>query len=620
MQPAWQILLKGGLSLEENGEAGGEGIQQVSKLELIRCPGGEENRELGFAAPGLMGVTAIYKTRCWIATVFLLFLTTFCLSLSTSDAVAAAAATGGGAAAAEGHSEKSASKKTDWDQSKSHHGAVSLKLMHREQVALALGLAVVPPAQQQLPQLVANAIARSKSRVRYLNSRVVAKLGLKNSHAHQFVVAQASAAASLINAAPPAVAVASASGLLSSPASGGGQEYFVSLKLGNPPQEVLLAVDTGSEISWVQCTPCVVCYNQILPIYDPSKSSSYTVFDCSNKNCHITDGVSNVCSQGDGTCAYAATYGDGSDTWGSLSSETFTMESSISSSSGSAFVAAQEVIFGCGRLNQGLFVGSSGLLGLDRGMFSFATQMGVSFSYCMIDRMKTPNATSSLVFGSSTSSGSAAAADQPASAFAYTSMLNTAGKAPGFYYVSLVGIRVGKQQLPIDFSAMELNPNGGGGTIIDSGTYISFLPEQVYLPLQDAILKQAKLELLVASAPPWSDLIPGGLQTCFLLSKSSSHHKSRSEESGIPPVILQFEGNVDMELDFHNVIIGPFDPGTNELYCLAFLNSGPLEQPPSMCVAVIIGNVQQQNFLINFDISNSRVGFKKTDCATAAAG
>jgi hypothetical protein len=611
--------LKGGLSLEENGEAGGEGIQQVSKLELIRYPGGEENLELGFGAPGLMGVTTIHKTRCWIATVFL-FLTTFCLSLSTSDALAAAAAAGGGAAAAEGHSEKSASKKTDWDQSKSHHGAVSLKLMHREQVALALGLAVVPPAQQQLPQLVANAIARSKSRVRYLNSRVVAKLGLKNSHAHQFVVAQASAAASLINAAPPAVAVASASGLLSSPASGGGQEYFVSLKLGNPPQDVLVAVDTGSEISWVQCTPCVVCYNQILPIYDPNKSSSYTVFDCSNKNCHITDGVSNVCSQGDGTCAYAATYGDGSDTWGSLSSETFTMESSISSSTGSAFVAAQEVIFGCGRLNQGLFVGSSGLLGLDRGTFSFATQMGVSFSYCMIDRMKTPNATSSLVFGSSTSSGSATAVDQPASAFAYTSMLNTAGKAPGFYYVSLVGIRVGKQQLAIDFSAMELNPNGGGGTIIDSGTYISFLPEQVYLPLQDAILKQAKLELLVAAAPPWSDLIPGGLQTCFLLPKSSSHHKSRSEESGIPPVILQFEGNVDMELDFHNVIIGPFDPGTNELYCLAFVNSGPLQQPPSMCVAVIIGNVQQQNFLINFDLSNSRVGFKKTDCATAAAG
>jgi hypothetical protein len=523
------------------------------------------------------------------------------------------------AAAAEGHSEKSTSKKTDWDQSKSHHGVVSLKLMHREQVALALGLAVVPPAQQQLPQLVANAIARSKSRVRYLNSRVVAKFGLKNSHAYQFVVAQASAATSLINAAPPAVA--SASGLLSSPASGGGQEYFVSLKLGNPPQEVLLAVDTGSEISWVQCTPCVVCYNQILPIYDPNKSSSYTVFDCNNKNCHITDGVSNVCSQGDGTCAYAATYGDGSDTWGSLSSETFTMESSISSSSGSAFVAAQEVIFGCGRLNQGLFVGSSGLLGLDRGTFSFATQMGVSFSYCMIDRMKTPNATSALVFGSSTSSGSAAAAvDQPASAFAYTSMLNTAGKAPGFYYVSLVGIRVGKQQLPIDFSAMELNPNGGGGTIIDSGTYISFLPEQVYLPLQDAILKQAKLELLAAAAPPWSDLIPSGLQTCFLLPKSSSHHKSISEESGIPPVILQFEGTVDMELDFHNVIIGPFDPGTNELYCLAFMNSGPLQQPPSICVAVIIGNVQQQNFLINFDLSNSRVGFKKTDCATAAAG
>jgi hypothetical protein len=71
---------------------------------------------------------------------------------------------------------------------------------------------------------------------------------------------------------------------------------------------------------------------------------------------------------------------------------------------------------------------------------------------------------------------------------------------------------------------------------------------------------------------------------------------------------------VDIELGFHNLVLGPFDP-EGELYCLAFVNTGPVV--PSLGVAVILGNVQQQNFLIEFDLTNSRVGFKKTDCATA---
>jgi hypothetical protein len=82
----------------------------------------------------------------------------------------------------------------------------------------------------------------------------------------------------------------------------------------------------------------------------------------------------------------------------------------------------------------------------------------------------------------------------------------------------------------------------------------------------------------------------------------------------LPPVVFQLEGGVDIELGFHNLVLGPFDP-EGELYCLAFENTGPAV--PSLGVAVILGNVQQQNFLVEFDLANSRVGFKKTDCATA---
>ncbi len=581
-----------------------------------------------------MGARAKYNSRIQGFQLVVLLIT-FCLSL---DVVRAA----GAARGPQKFSKADADHQPD--QALSYY-AVGLKLMHREHVHAFSSLGSADFAGPR--EVMLNAIARSTSRVRYLNSRVVAKLGLnspapaapgfgsrdEDAHSRHALGQQNSLAGTSVSGA--------VGGALSTPAGGGGQEYFVSLKIGNPAQEVLLAVDTGSEISWVQCTPCVFCYKQILPLFDPYSSSSYNVFNCSNENCQSSDGVSNVCSEGDGSCAYEATYGDGSDTWGSLSSETFTLQTSATAAGRST--SAADIIFGCGRVNEGLFVGSSGLLGMDRGTFSFATQMsGIfgpgsqKFSYCMIDRIQHPNATSFLYLGSSSNnrgssatttvaSGDLAATAKAsrghdlASDLAYTSMLNAAGVAPSLYYVGFLGITVGKQQLAIDPSVMELSPNGTGGTIVDSGTYISYLPEQVYIPLQNAILEQANLQI----APP-SSLTPG-LQTCFLLKKSSkaaAGHTGKSSKSKVvdmsdlllPPVVFQLEGGVDIELGFHNLVLGPFDP-EGELYCLAFVNTGPVV--PSLGVAVILGNVQQQNFLIEFDLTNSRVGFKKTDCATA---
>ena len=62
--------------------------------------------------------------------------------------------------------------------------------------------------------------------------------------------------------------------------------YIVTVGLGTPKTDQTLAFDTGSDLTWAQCKPCAVqCYKQVDPIFDPSKSTSYTNISCPTPLC-----------------------------------------------------------------------------------------------------------------------------------------------------------------------------------------------------------------------------------------------------------------------------------------------------------------------------------------------
>ena len=66
----------------------------------------------------------------------------------------------------------------------------------------------------------------------------------------------------------------------------GSGNYFVTVGLGTPKNELSLVFDTGSDLTWTQCRPCAIfCYNQTEPIFDPSKSTSYINVLCSSPEC-----------------------------------------------------------------------------------------------------------------------------------------------------------------------------------------------------------------------------------------------------------------------------------------------------------------------------------------------
>ena len=104
------------------------------------------------------------------------------------------------------------------------------------------------------------------------------------------------------------------------PESAGNGEFIVPIELGTPPQKASIIIDTGSDLTWLQCQPCTSCFAQTDPVFDPSKSSTYKRLSCSTARCR--DLLGQTCSSS--TCSYGYAYGDGSMTQGYFSTETTT--------------------------------------------------------------------------------------------------------------------------------------------------------------------------------------------------------------------------------------------------------------------------------------------------------
>ncbi|KAM0938058.1 putative nepenthesin [Dioscorea sansibarensis] len=345
--------------------------------------------------------------------------------------------------------------------------------------------------------------------------------------------------------------------------SQGSGEYFSRVGVGRPAKPLFLVVDTGSDVTWIQCEPCAECYQQTGDIFNPSLSSTYSPLSCDSETCRALD----VSACRNSSCLYQVSYGDGSYTLGDFATETI----SFSDSSPVSGVA-----IGCGHDNEGLFVGAAGLLGLGGGSLSFPSQVSAhAFSYCLVDRDS--SATSTLQFGPS------AAPD----AGAVTAPLLQNHKMDTFYYVSMTGISVGGELLSIPPSSFAMDETGAGGVIVDSGTAVTRLQTDAYTALRDAFTKRTG-DLPATSGVALFD-------TCYDLSSKTT--------AQVPTVSFHFPGGSELKLPAKNYLIPVDSAGT---FCLAFAaTTAPLS---------IIGNVQQQGTRVSFDLENSLVGFSPNKC------
>lgn len=176
---------------------------------------------------------------------------------------------------------------------------------------------------------------------------------------------------------------------LESGVSLGSGEYFIDVFVGSPPRHFSLILDTGSDLNWIQCVPCYDCFEQNGPYYDPRDSISFRNITCNDPRCQLVSSPDppQPCKFETQSCPYFYWYGDSSNTTGDFAIETFTVNLTSSKTGKSEFRRVENVMFGCGHWNRGLFHGAAGLLGLGRGpLFLIAASIALRAFLLLLSR------------------------------------------------------------------------------------------------------------------------------------------------------------------------------------------------------------------------------------------
>ncbi|MCD7450118.1 hypothetical protein HAX54_003536 [Datura stramonium] len=338
--------------------------------------------------------------------------------------------------------------------------------------------------------------------------------------------------------------------------------YIVKAKIGTPPQTLMVALDNSNDLSWFPCSGCVGCSSTV---FASAKSTTFNNVSCERAQCSLVPRRS--CDAG--TCTFNLTYG-GSSIGGSLTEDTLTL----------ATDPVPQFDFGCLQKTTGSSAPPQGLLALGRGPLSFMSQTQSlyqsTFSYCL-PSYKSPNFSGTLRLGPN---------GQP-KRIKTTPLLRNPRRS-SFYYVNLVGVKVGRRIVDIPPSALAFNPNTGAGTIIDSGTVFTRLVEPAYTAVRNEFRRRMGRNTTVTSL--------GGFDTCYTVPVT------------IPTITLMFAGmNVTLPQD--NFLIHSSSSSTT---CLAMAAS-PAD--PVNSVLNVIASWQQQNHRILFDVPNSRVGVAREPCS-----
>ncbi|CAN5974038.1 unnamed protein product [Sphagnum jensenii] len=359
-------------------------------------------------------------------------------------------------------------------------------------------------------------------------------------------------------------------------------DYAMAVSVGTPPQKFIAWIDTGSDLVWLNCTPCIQC---IVPAadnpFDPALSSSYQEVSCTDAACTDFPDLLSTCF-GKGPCDYFYGYADGATTSGVLAYETFTFTALDGSS-----IPVKHITFGCGQ-NETLygFPGVDGIVGLAQSRFSLSSQLSSGpgfadiFSYCLIPLFDTIANHSTFYFGVPETNISI-----------YTPIVsNTIIPAATFYYVNVTGISVGGVLLDIPADTFYINPvDGTGGIIFDDGTTFTYLTAVAY----DALLKtfQSQYKFPVVSFPPFQCFDTSSATATIIVPSIVFHLQS---VSGAAPV--------DFKLAEDNILLQLLE----FLYCLTIV--------PDDLSIMIIGNTAQANHQMVFDRVKHQIGWASTTC------
>ncbi|XP_017231015.1 aspartic proteinase Asp1 isoform X2 [Daucus carota subsp. sativus] len=147
--------------------------------------------------------------------------------------------------------------------------------------------------------------------------------------------------------------------------------YHATVNIGNPPRSYFLDIDTGSDVTWLQCdAPCIKYFPAPHPLYKPSKD----IVKCNDPFCALFHWPNSVPSKSpEEQCDYEVVYADHGSSLGVLIRDVFPLKMTNDNT------AFPRLAFGCG-YNQEVANGvpppcTDGVLGLGNGKSTILAQL-----------------------------------------------------------------------------------------------------------------------------------------------------------------------------------------------------------------------------------------------------
>ncbi|KAL3523311.1 hypothetical protein ACH5RR_016145 [Cinchona calisaya] len=362
--------------------------------------------------------------------------------------------------------------------------------------------------------------------------------------------------------------------------------YFTKLSIGTPPQDYYVQVDTGSDILWVNCAGCNKCPKKSslgidLTLYDIKASSTGKSVSCDQDFClNAFNAPSSDCKVGY-PCEYSVTYGDGSSTGGYFVRD-YARFNQVSGNLQTTTMNGT-IVFGCSSQQSGELDSSTeavdGIIGFGQANSSIISQLALAgkvkkvFSHCL----------DGINGGGIFAIGEVV---QP--------KLNSTPLVQNepHYNVVMNTIEVGGDAL--DLPTDVFGGGSGSGTIIDSGTTLAYLPDDVYTPLMGKIM---------ASQPNLKIHIVETQFKCFVYSGNI--------DDGFPVVTFHFEGSLSLTVYPHEYF---FDLNDDQ-WCIGWQNKGM--QTRDGREVILLGDLALSNKLVLYDLENQTIGWAEYKCSSS---
>ncbi|KAL3716261.1 hypothetical protein ACJRO7_007944 [Eucalyptus globulus] len=362
--------------------------------------------------------------------------------------------------------------------------------------------------------------------------------------------------------------------------------YFTSILVGTPPKRYFLDMDTGSDLTWIQCdAPCKSCGKGANALYKPKSGKIVLPKDSLCKEVQRSEGFEycETCQQ----CDYEIEYADHSSSMGVLARD----ELHLKTTNGS--LAKANVVFGCAYDQQGQLLNTltktDGIFGLSRSRVSLPSQLA---SLGVIN-----NVVGHCLSSDATGGGYMFLGDGflPNGGMSWIPMMSRPSN--NLYHTEILEVKYGSSSLNLG------GQNSGLGRIVfDTGSSYTYFSKQAYSNLVNSLRSVASMGLIQDQS---DDTLPVCWQAEFpIRSVADVKHIFKT-------LTLQFGSEWwILSTKFHIPPEGYLILSNKGNVCLGILDGSRVLDGSTS----ILGDISLRGKLVVYDNVNQRVGWIRSDC------